>query len=144
MSRLLLELGSLQSAVTYLDGEQAQAMRNAGYPGRKVPFTYGDTPWKDDDAAWFKANPARSHCARPAFPGELPEDDDDADMVKEGRTLVVLLRQVAPGKRLKTACWTALDHGTIDALGEEYVHAWLDAVMRRQPTFTPLPPPAYG
>jgi hypothetical protein len=144
LSCLLLELGSLQGAVTKIDEEMALAMRDAGYPGRKAsPISFERTPWKDDDAAWFKANPTRSHRARPAFPGEVSDDDAGKG---EGKytLLVVLLRQVKPGSRLKISCWTDLDRDTVDTLGEEYVHAWVDAAMTRQPTFTPLPPAAHG
>jgi hypothetical protein len=57
-----------------------------------------DTPWKDDDRKWFVQNHGRSHRMRPPFPGEL---DQMAAELPAGRTVIMLVRQVAPGQRLK-------------------------------------------
>ena len=57
-----------------------------------------DSPWKDDDRLWFERNPERSHRARLSLPGEA-----DAQVAKTptGTVLVMLLRQVEPGRRVR-------------------------------------------
>jgi hypothetical protein len=52
-------------------------------------------PWTADDRDWFRQNPERAHHMRMPFPGELDEE------VPAGHTLLMLLRQIEPGKRLK-------------------------------------------
>lgn len=67
------------------------------------PFgvTDGSSEAAKNDAAWFKANPHRTHRARWPFDAEIP------GKVLEDNT-VVIVRQVEPGKRmrkyLKTNC----------------------------------------
>jgi hypothetical protein len=56
-----------------------------------------DHPWKEDDRKWFERNPSRAHRLRRAYPGEFPPGYDPPP----GHTLIVLLRQVEPGSRLK-------------------------------------------
>jgi len=42
-----------------------------GVATKDARINTADSPWKDDDARWFKANQTRSHRLRPAFAGEL-------------------------------------------------------------------------
>lgn len=48
------------------------------------------------DAAWFKANPRRSHRLRVALPGEFPPLP-----MPEGVRIVTAVRQLEPGMRLR-------------------------------------------
>ena len=130
MSALVLDLGALQATVKSMDEQQADLVKRAGYPGLETTFCYEKKPWKEDDAVGFKANPTRSHRARLALPGEAPEDEVGG-APESGFALVVLLRQVRPGQRLKITCWKAHDRWSLDALGEAEVHAWFDAVMQK-------------
>ena len=57
-----------------------------------------ETAWKTDDRLWFEQHPERSHRARLAFSGEA---DGQATKAPTGTVLVMLLRQVAPGKRVR-------------------------------------------
>jgi hypothetical protein len=57
-----------------------------------------DSPWKDDDREWFEQNRERSHRARMPFPDEA---DEEAAKAPAGHTLILLVRQVEPGTRLK-------------------------------------------
>ena len=65
-----------------------------------------DHPWKDDDRAWFQRNPTRSHRARMPFPGEV---DEMVAVTQSGRALVMLVRQVKPGARMRGACDLSAD-----------------------------------
>ena len=60
-----------------------------------------DHPWKDDDRAWFQRNPTRSHRARMPFPGEVNEM---VAAIQSGHALIMLVRQVKPGVRMRGAC----------------------------------------
>ena len=57
-----------------------------------------DSVWKDDDRTWFAQNPTRSHRVRMPFPGEA---DAHAAQAPAAHALVVLVRQVEPGARLR-------------------------------------------
>ena len=63
------------------------------------------SPWKRDDAEWFKAHPQRAHRVREQFPGEL-ERSDPIDFV--------VVRQIKPGQRARVP-FTLVDCGA-DAL----------------------------
>ena len=64
----------------------------------QVRFNMCGAPWKDADAAWFEQHPKRSHRARLVMPGEA---DKEAAEAPEGCELLLLIRQVEPGTRLK-------------------------------------------
>src|SRR5262245_11242890 len=57
-------------------------------------------PWTSDDRQWFERNPQRSHRARLPFPGEV---DGQAAETPAGDALIMLVRQVEPGRRLRAA-----------------------------------------
>jgi len=57
-----------------------------------------DPPWKVDDRRWFEQNPNRSHRIRPPFPGEADQEILDTP---SGYALMMLVRQVAPGSRMR-------------------------------------------
>src|SRR5262249_44846941 len=55
---------------------------------------------------WFEQNPSRSHRVRLLLPGEA---DKEAAKTPAGLTLIVLVRQVEPGMRLKAGLWLNAD-----------------------------------
>jgi hypothetical protein len=57
-----------------------------------------DSPWKDDDRIWFEQNPMRAHRMRLPFSGEYDAEALDAP---PGHVLIVLVRQVEPGSRIR-------------------------------------------
>jgi hypothetical protein len=59
-----------------------------------------DGPWKDDDRIWFEQNRGRSHRVRMPFPGER---DEEVAKTPTGHALIVLVRQVEPGMRIRPA-----------------------------------------
>ena len=76
------------------------ALRSAGLAGR-ARVTLRESPWKADDAAWFAARPNRSHRLRKAFHGELVELGG-ASSPAAGHEVQILVRQVEPGRRVRT------------------------------------------
>ena len=62
-----------------------------------------DHPWKTDDAAWFKANPGRSHRLRPVLKGEAETFHPEVSQVEmpPDHRIEVLVRQVKPGVRAR-------------------------------------------
>ncbi len=87
------------------DGRVAADMaKRAGMPAAATSgVLYGEYPWKSDDREWFAANPGRAHRLRPCFPGERGGDAEPWDEVPPpvGRELLVLVRQIEPGKRVR-------------------------------------------
>jgi hypothetical protein len=100
-----------------------------GHPPKVNPH---DGPWKEDDRDWFAQNPKRSHRARLPFPGEA---NKEAAGSPAGHTMIMLVRQVEPGSRLKTNFYL-----TADALpvpdDEATIHALFEIAAQREP----LPP----
>jgi len=68
--------------------------------GRPFGVNTTDSPWKDADREWFEQNPTRAHRVRSPFPGEA---DKEAANTPVGHALVMLVRQVQPGARLRAA-----------------------------------------
>jgi hypothetical protein len=99
----------------------ADMLRRGGLTGIKSRLSRTETPWKNDDRAWFAANPQRSHRLRLAFPGELQEFEAPSD-----REIAVLVRQVAPGERIKL--WCELCTTVPD--DENFLHALFDVVSK--------------
>ena len=84
---------------------------------------------KKDDREWFEQHPGRSHRARFPFDGEVGPEELVAP---EGHRLLVLLRQVEPGKRIKTGFFISNELLPVpDA--EAVAHALFDIATRRVP-----------
>jgi hypothetical protein len=87
-----------------------------------------DSPWKDDDREWFEQNRERSHRARMPFPGEC---DEEIAKTPAGHALILLVRQVEPGSRLKAGFYLSAhlqplpDH-------EAVAHALFEVAMRHE------------
>jgi hypothetical protein len=87
-----------------------------------VHVSYEDA-WKADDAAWFKANPKRSHRLRPAFLGELATHWEFEAMPHHETQFVI--RQLKPGQRIKTVFYRDARAPTIPD-DEAIIHALCD------------------
>lgn len=116
----------LQQGFAFAD-QQAESVANlAGLPGGRPYVTLGDTEWKRDDADWFRKNSTRSHRLRPlvageknAFPGTgLTEE------FPPRHELQVLVRQVAPGQRMRLPFVRNIDIPIPDV--EAVIHALFD------------------
>jgi sRNA-binding protein len=104
-----------------------RAMKSAGMRGARH-ISVMDHPWKDADARWFELHPRRSHRARAAHPGERIAAKDDYELPPDHEVLM-LIRQVEPGKRMKLAY--AMPTKLLPMPDEEeLIHAMFDLVAR--------------
>jgi len=117
---------AIRSHVTKLDTMADTVMQQGGLkmPVRNV-FTQ-TSPWKTDDAAWFRAHPDRSHRLRLMFEGEAAtmEAEPTLDATPENHRMEVLVRQVEVGKRIRILFCRNTQVPIPDA--EEIIHALFD------------------
>jgi hypothetical protein len=124
-------LGALERAISFADEEAKDELWQRG---GMAPPPHGlisvlDHPWKKDDRDWFERHPGRSHRARFPFDGEVGEEL----VAPEGHRLLVLLRQVEPGKRIKVGFFIS-DELLLPVPDVEAVaHALFDIATRREP-----------
>src|SRR5262245_10515156 len=66
-------ISTCRQYVAASDQIAAELAKRAGVPAAAIRSVLylRENVWKSDDAAWFKANPTRSHRLRTMFPGEL-------------------------------------------------------------------------
>jgi hypothetical protein len=108
--------------------ELADVARRSGVDGM-LQVNALDSAWKDDDRRWFERNPRRSHRVRPPFPGEY---DAEAAGTPPGHVLIVLVRQVEPGRRIRPA--VSLNADLLPLPDDEAVaHALFEVAMQREP-----------
>jgi hypothetical protein len=86
----------------------------------------GDNPWKENDAAWFREHPHRTHRCRPSLPGE--PHPGPLDPTPPGHELAVLVRQIQPGLRIRQTFFHNLAVPIPDI--DEIVHAMYDLAVR--------------
>jgi hypothetical protein len=87
-----------------------------------------DSAWKDDDREWFERNPSRSHRARLPLPGELDKEGLEAAL---GQVLILLIRQVEPGARIRAAVTVDVDLLPIPD-DEAAAHALFEVAVGRE------------
>jgi len=98
-----------------------------GLHASKINFS--TTPWIADDDDWFAQNPSRSHRARAPFPGEC---DEKIAMVPPGTALIILVRQVKPGTRLRVGHVFGTNFLPVPD-DEATIHALFEVAMQREP-----------
>lgn len=97
-------IDGLQSFITATDMTATDVANRAGVPPKAAGVYLKDTAWKRDDAAWFEANPTRSHRLRVLLEGEreaMPAERA-LEPMPEGHELQVVVRQVEPGQRVRS------------------------------------------
>jgi hypothetical protein len=83
---------------------------------------------ESDDREWFERNRERAHRVRMPFPGEV---DEEAANTPAGQALIMLVRQVEPGSRVRAAVF--LDANFLPLPDDEaVVHALFEAAMGRE------------
>ena len=85
-------------------------------------------PWKTDDRKWFEENQSRTHRVRMPFPGEI---DEAAIKASAERALVMLIRQVEPGSRLRAVVDLSADFLPVPD-DEATLHALFEVGMGRE------------
>ena len=98
-AEIISAIATCQDLIAEADQQLDGMVRRAGLGDRRLPINVLESAWKADDRVWFEQHPERSHRARLAFPGEA---DAHAARVPPGHVLLTLLRQVEPGKRVRT------------------------------------------
>jgi hypothetical protein len=107
----------------WLDG-----IERRGGGGRAYKVDTLDHPWKKDDADWFERHQSRAHRARAPFPGEV---DKEVAETPAGHTMVMLVRQVEPGARLKTNFYLNTDALPVPD-DEAIIHALFEVAAGRE------------
>jgi hypothetical protein len=125
-------LGALERAIAFSDEEMKDDLWQRG--GVSQPphplISVLDHPWKKDDREWFEQHPERSHRARFPFDGEVLSERSDP--APEGHRLLVLLRQVEPGKRIKSGFLISDELPPVPDV-EAVAHALFDIATKRVP-----------
>ena len=122
------QTGACQKAIAETDKRFDGVARRGGVAGMSGVSVL-EHPWKNDDRGWFEQNPEPAHRLRMPFPGEA---DEEAAEVPPGHALIVLLRQVEPGTRLKAGFY--LNAGLLPVPDVEAIaHALFEVAARRVP-----------
>ena len=120
-----------QKAIAEADKVLDGVERRGGGP--RIPqINLLDYPWKSDDRDWFERNPKRSHRVRVPFPGEV---DEEVANTPAGTVLMMIVRQIKPGVRIRPAVSVDVELLPISD-DEATAHALFEAAMGREP----LPP----
>lgn len=121
-------LTSMQSLFSDIDAHANTLMRQAGIQKQSRGVFLGDHAWKAEDAAWFKANPDRSHRLRPVHESEaeMVLTSIPQDQIPPTHRVEILVRQVEPGKRIRASFARNTEIDIPDQ--EEIIHAIFDAV----------------
>ena len=125
-------VGALERAIAAADEEVRDDLWQRGGVSRPPHASINvlDRPWKQDDHAWFEQHPDRSHRARFPFVGEIGLEQ--SGVAPGGHRLLVLLRQVAPGKRIKSGFFISNELLPVPDV-EAVAHALFDIATRREP-----------
>jgi hypothetical protein len=120
----------IQSHFKHIDSQAEKIAARAGIRTSAPPVFLSDSPWKADDAAWFKSRPDRSHRLRSMFEGEIPAAHPLMLKVQTlgNHRVEILVRQVEVGKRVRTAFARNLSISIPDV--EQVAHAIFDLVAQ--------------
>jgi len=123
----------LQGYVAEVDRLGADIANRGGVAQHKTIVNFENSPWKEDDRAWFEVNPGRSHRLRKLYAGE------DITLVPQGQSVMtpppfhenqVLIRQVQPGQRVRQLFCRSLSTPIPDV--DAVLHAIFDIVAERR------------
>lgn len=94
-------VNTMQSYFNTLDTVADEVGQKAGLTKPPNVISVENNPWKSDDAQWFKTHPDRSHRMRLAFADETVSLPPHFGDMPAGHELVMLVRQVEVGKRVR-------------------------------------------
>jgi hypothetical protein len=107
----------------------ADVEQHCGAGMRPSKVNFSTTPWIVDDDDWFVKNPSRSHRVRMPFPGEC---DEAVAKAPPGTALIILVRQVKPGTRVRAG--NVLGTNFLPVPDDEAtIHALFEVAMQREP-----------
>jgi hypothetical protein len=118
-------------------GDLDAVLKRGGVPNAR--FTgLDDPPWKVADAEWFEQHPERSHHARLPMAGEAEAFGlDRREPPPQDHGLCMLVRQVEPGRRIRTAIFMPEPTLPVPDL-EPLAHALFDIAARDAGTGRPV------
>jgi hypothetical protein len=118
----------MRTDINTLDNAAIELMRRGGLHKPPTNVSFADSPWKLDDAAWFKTHPNRSHRLRPMCPGEAASLSPQLMQIEipENHRWEILVRQVKKGQRIRTVFLRNTQACIPDA--DEVIHAIFDLV----------------
>jgi hypothetical protein len=125
-SEIAEAVDAMQRSFQRLDQAANTIKAKGGIAAKDARINTTDSPWKDDDARWFKANPTRSHRLRSAFAGELKDLPHADEPIPPGHEYQMLVRQVEPGTRLRIVFYRNVEVPIPDI--EPLIHAAFDLV----------------
>jgi hypothetical protein len=99
-------IAAYQKAIAATDKVLDGVERRGGVAGRLPQANLLDYTWKRADRDWFERNQDRSHRVRAPFPGEC---DAETANIPAGHALIMLVRQVEPGSRIRAAVCCSVD-----------------------------------
>jgi hypothetical protein len=122
-------INTMQQTFQKIDQVASSIATKGGVPSKMPRINTASSPWKDDDAGWFKANKSRAHRLRPAFPGEIDalqagSDKDEPPPI--GHEFQILVRQVEPGTRMRIVFCRNMEVPIPDL--EPLIHAIFDVI----------------
>lgn len=123
-------IDAIQAHFKSIDDRVEKVAQNAGISSSSPSVSLSDSPWKADDAAWFKSHPERSHRMRVMFENEFDSARSNKVVMQavENHRVEVLVRQVEIGQRVRIPFARNLSFPIPDV--EEVVHALFDLVTR--------------
>ena len=121
-------INTLQNYVAEIDEQTASAAKRAGISPDGLIVRYADTPWKADDAVWFKANPDRTHRMRDPIAGELKAMSRgfNLEAPPPNYRAEILVRQVSPGERVRAPFFHNIEVTIPD--DDAVIHAMFDII----------------
>jgi hypothetical protein len=121
-------IAGYQKAIAETDKRLDGIEQRGGSIARCNVFTR-DTPEKRDDRAWFERNPQRAHRVRMPFPGEA---GDAAEKTPAGHAMIILVRQIEPGSRLRHSFYLNADLLPVPD-DEAVAHALFEVAVGNEP-----------
>ncbi len=118
---------SMQGIFADREAEGLNVLARAGVKGAPPKVFRQQTDWKTDDAAWFESRRDRSHRLRPLIGDEAKISGfQSIRLMPPGHEMQVLVRQVAPGQRVRVPFGRNLEMPIPD--NETALHALFDII----------------
>lgn len=123
-------IDALQQHFGRMEAIVADVRKRAGVKGQAGMINFDNSPWKTDDADWFKERPGRSHRLRQMFDGEILSLPSElaSYAIPDGHRMEVIIRQIEPGKRVRLPFGRNINVPIPDH--ESILHALFDRVAK--------------
>lgn len=122
-------LNAIQRGFAGRDKVVSDIQRRAGIQAKNGQLNLSDSPWKEDDAAWFSTHPTRSHRLRPLIASEgatIPRVYFES--LPPEHEVQIVVRQIEPGKRVRAPFGRNTAIPIPD--DEDIIHAIFDMIFK--------------